>query len=87
MNIENIENDLISFDLSDEDVQAIRGSGIEEATIYGAYRRHFPFPITCVVTIGFPTLGNKPNLPKPVTPISVTPQQPVRPTYLESQAS
>ena len=59
MNIENLENNLISFDLSDEDVQAIRGGSTEDAsgfrnedTVHGAYRWHFQFPITCVVTIG-----------------------------------
>ncbi|MDF5733489.1 MAG: hypothetical protein PUP92_37315 [Rhizonema sp. PD38] len=87
MNIENLETDLISFELSDEDVQAIRGSGIEEATVYGAYRCYFPFPITCVVLVGFPTSGNnKPGLPKLGTPISTTPKPVVQPTFFESQA-
>ena len=59
MNIENLENELISFELSDEDLQAIRGGSTADASgfrnediVYGSYRWHFEFPITCVVTIG-----------------------------------
>ncbi len=87
MNIENLETDLISFELSEEDVQAIRGSGIEEATVYRAYHRHFSFPITCVVTVGFPTSGNpKPGFPKPVGPILVTTEPPVKSILPANQA-
>ena len=59
MNVENRENNLISFELTDEDVQAIRGGSTKDAsgfrnedTASGAYHWHFRFPITCVVTIG-----------------------------------
>lgn len=77
MNVENLENNLISFELTDEDVQAIRGGSTEEATVYGAYRCHFSFPITCVVGIYVPQGNPKPGFPKTVIPISGTPSHPV----------
>lgn len=43
MNIENLENDLISFELSDEDMKAIRG-GADTNSSLGTIS--FPIPIS-----------------------------------------
>ncbi|MBR8833151.1 MAG: hypothetical protein DSM106950_03660 [Stigonema ocellatum SAG 48.90 = DSM 106950] len=45
MNIENLENELISFELSDEDLKAIKGGAAANETISSSVKISFPIRI------------------------------------------
>ena len=45
MNIENLENELISFELSEEDLKAIKGGATGNETISGGVQIYFPIRI------------------------------------------
>ncbi len=48
MNIKNLDNNFISFELSDEDVQVIRGGSTADDSVSSISRRIFPIVITVV---------------------------------------
>ncbi|MDF5724467.1 MAG: hypothetical protein PUP91_29205 [Rhizonema sp. PD37] len=48
MNIDNLDNNFISFELSEEDVQAIRGGGTTDDFVSSISRRIFTIVITVV---------------------------------------